>query len=90
MVLLITTQGKTGFTGSDTRACRGKLSSGRRTPAMPSTTLVCPAADTPTLGVLMRPRVVSTASTAPWALRTMPVTSQFSRMSTPSRSAARA
>ena len=47
MVLLMTTQGKTGFTGSDTRAWSGKLSSGRRTPAMPSTTLVLPAAETP-------------------------------------------
>ena len=39
MVFDITTQGNTGLTGSDTSACSGKLSSGRRTPARPCTTL---------------------------------------------------
>jgi hypothetical protein len=34
MVFDITTQGNTGFTGSETSACNGKLSSGMRTPAM--------------------------------------------------------
>ena len=86
----ITTQGKTGLIGSETSACSGKLSSGTRTPAMPSTTLVLPAATTPTLRVRMTPREVSSASTAPLGSRRMPVTSQFSMMSTPSASAARA
>ena len=65
----ITTQGNTGLTGSDTSACSGKLSSGSRTPAMRMTTLELPAATTPTLRVRMRPRVVSSASTAPPASR---------------------
>jgi len=44
----------------------------------------------PTRGARIVPRVVSTPSTAPLAVATMPVTSQFSMMSTPSASAARA
>jgi len=53
-------------------------------------TLVWPAAATPMRGARIVPRVVSTPSTAPLASRRMPVTSQFSMMSTPSASAARA
>ena len=49
MVFDITTHGNTGFTGSETSACSGKLSSGMRTPAIAMTTLVWPAATTPTL-----------------------------------------
>ena len=49
MVFDITTHGNTGLTGSDTSACSGKLSSGMRTPAIAITTLVWPAATTPTL-----------------------------------------
>ena len=61
----ITTQGNTGFTGSDTSACSGKLSSGMRTPAIAMITLVWPAATTPIFLARISPRVVSTASTAP-------------------------
>ena len=61
-----------------------------RSPAIAMTTLVWPAADTPTLRVRMAPRDVSTAETAPEASRTMPDTSQFWMISTPSASAARA
>jgi hypothetical protein len=53
-------------------------------------TLVLPAAHTPTLRARITPRVVCNASTAPPAPRSMPVTSQFSMMSTPSSEAARA
>jgi len=77
MVFDITTHGNTGLTGSDTSACNGKLSSGKRNPAMAAITLVCPAATMPTLRALIVPRVVSTASTAPSTPRRMPVTSQF-------------
>ena len=52
MVLDITTQGKTGLTGSETSACKGKLSSGNRSPAMFATTLVLPAATIPTFFAL--------------------------------------
>ena len=34
MVFDITTQGSTGFTGSETSACKGKLSMGMNTPAI--------------------------------------------------------
>jgi hypothetical protein len=50
MVFDITTQGSTGFTGSDTSACSGKLSSGRRSPAIAITTLVCRPPTTPIFG----------------------------------------
>ena len=39
MALLITTLGKMGLSGSDTKACKGWLSMGRRMPAMLATTL---------------------------------------------------
>ncbi len=90
MVFDITTQGNMGLTGSETSACSGKLSSGSCTPAIRITTLELPAATTPILLLRIGPRVVSSASTAPFASRRMPVTSQFSMMSTPSASAARA
>ena len=91
MAFDITTQGKTGFTGSDTSAWSGKLSSGMRRPAIAITTLVWPAATTPTRLRADRCRAWSRrASTAPRASRRMPVTSQFWMMSTPSASAARA
>ena len=61
----ITTQGSTGLIGSETSACSGKLSSGRRTPAISMMTLVLPAAHTPILRVRIMPRLVSSASTAP-------------------------
>ena len=89
-MLDITTQGNTGLTGSDTSACSGKLSSGMRRPARAITTLVCPAATTPTRGVRMYPFVVSTPAIAPAASRRKPSTSQFWMMSTPSASAPRA
>ena len=90
MVLDITTQGMTGFSGSDTSACNGNNSSGSRTPAIAMTTLVLPAATTPIFLVAMAPRVVSRPLTAPEASRRIALTSQFSRMSTPSAEAARA
>src|SRR6202035_6004369 len=90
MVLDITTQGNAGLTGSETSACKGKLSSGNLTPAMSMTTLVLPAATTPTFFAAMNPRDVSTPVTAPDGPRLLPVTSQFSRISTPRASAARA
>ena len=65
MVLDITTHGNTGLTGSDTRACSGKLSSGMRRPARAITTLVWPAATTPTRGVRIGPFEVSTPAMAP-------------------------
>ena len=61
-----------------------------RTPAIAITTLVWPAATTATLRAAMRPRVVSTAFTAPDGARLIAVTSQFWMMSTPSALAARA
>ncbi|MEO1266055.1 MAG: FAD-dependent oxidoreductase, partial [Pseudomonadota bacterium] len=51
---------KIGFTGSETSACSGKLSSGIRTPACAITVLVLPAATTPILSASIAPRVVST------------------------------
>ena len=77
MVLDMTTQGKTGFKGSETSACKGKHSSGRRTPAIAMTTLVFPATTTPILFVATAPRVVSRPLTAPEASRRIAVTSQF-------------
>ena len=56
-----------------------------RRSAIAMTTLVLPAATTPTLRVSIAPRVVSTASTAPPTPRRIAVTSQFSMMSTPER-----
>ena len=62
-----------------------------RSPAMAISTLVLPAATTPTRAVRIGPLLVSTPVTAPLAgSRRMPVTSQFWMMSTPSRLAARA
>ncbi len=61
-----------------------------RTPAIAITTLVWPAATTPTFRAAIGPRVVSTAFTAPDGPRLMPVTSQFWMMSTPSALAPRA
>ena len=62
----------------------------QRTPAIFRTTLVCPAAATPILRGADDAAGGLDASTAPPASRRMPVTSQFSMMSTPSASAARA
>ena len=53
-------------------------------------TLVLPAATTPIFLVAIAPRVVSSPLTAPAASRAIPLTSQFSMMSTPSIEAARA
>ena len=86
----MTTQGNTGFTGSLTSACRGKLSSGMRTPAIAMTRLVDPAATTPTRRARTGPRSVSTPLTAPSAPQVMPVTAQSWTISTPSAEAARA
>ena len=85
----MTTQSSTGFTGSDTSACNGWLCSGRRTPAIAATTELCPAATIATFSASIAPRLVSTPTTRPPAVR-IPVTSQFSTMSTPRASAARA
>ena len=52
-----------------------------------SATQVLPAAETPTRLQRIRPRDVCTASMAPELSRIRPVTSQFSMMSTPRRSA---
>ena len=67
MVFDMTTHGNTGYTGSDTSAWSGKLSSGMRTPAIAISTDVWPAATTPTLRARIAPRVVSRASMAPLA-----------------------
>src|SRR3546814_6173676 len=77
----MTTQGKTGFTGSETSACSGKLSSGSRTPAVSMTTEVFPAADTATFFARMKPLAVSTPKTRPEASRRIAVTGQFWMMS---------
>ena len=59
MVFDMTTQGSTGFTGSRHQRLQRELSSGRRTPAIAITTLVCPAATTPIFGAPgWAPRVV--------------------------------
>ena len=60
MVFGVTTQGNSGFTGSETSACSGKLSSGMRRPAIAMITLVWPAATAPTFLARISPRVVST------------------------------
>ena len=78
-----------GLTGSETRACKGKLSIGRRKPAMFAITLECPAATTASFAQRIGPLVVSTPSTLP-PLTRMPVTSQFWMISTPKASAPRA
>ena len=54
------------------------------------TTLVCPAATTPTFWTSMAPREVTTRSTEPELSLRISSTSQFWMMSTPSASAARA
>ncbi len=78
-----------GLTGSETRAWSGKLSIGRRMPAMAASTLEWPAATTASFLQRIVPRLVVTASTLPaWVW--MPTTSQFWMMSTPLASAARA
>ena len=84
----MTTQSSTGLTGSETSACSGWLSIGRRKPAIASTLRVAGDDDAD----LARPDealVVSTPTTLPPSRR-MPVTSQFWMMSTPRASAARA
>ena len=86
----MTTHGNTGLTGSETSACRGKLSSGMRTPALSITTVVPPAAETATFFALMKPRAVSTPETRPEASRRIAVTGQFWMMSTPRAAAPRA
>ena len=80
----------TGFSGSETSACRGKDSSGILRPAIAITTLVWPAETTPIFLVAIAPLVVSTPLTAPEASRVIALTSQFSIMSTPRAEAARA
>ena len=89
MALLITTVGKMGLSGSDTRACSGWLSIGSRTSAILASMLLWPAATSATFLVLIAPRLVSMPTTAPFSRR-IPTTSQFWMMSTPSASAARA
>src|ERR1700682_3245175 len=69
MVLDITTQGSAGLTGSEPSACKGKLSIGDLMPAMFATTLLLPAATIPIFLAAMKPRDVSTPSTAPEAPR---------------------
>ena len=78
-----------GLTGSETSACSGKLSIGRRKPAMAASTLEWPAATSASLRQAIPPRLVSTPTTLPPSTR-MPVTSQFWMMSTPLASAPRA
>ena len=53
----------TGLIGSDTSACSGWLSIGRRRPAIAASTLEWPAATTPTFFAPMKPRLVSTPTT---------------------------
>src|SRR3989442_1165518 len=78
----MTTKSKTGLIGSDTRACSGWLCNGSRPPAIAATTELCPAAQIATLSASIAPRLVSTPTTRPPAVR-IAVTSQFSMMSTP-------
>jgi hypothetical protein len=85
----MTTVSSTGFSGSDTNACSGWLSTGRRNPAIAASTLALPATTTPTFGARIVPRVVSTPVTPPLS-RIIPVTSHCSMMSTLRASAARA
>ncbi len=87
MVLDITTQGNTGFTGSDDQRLQGKLSSGIRSPAMRHHQAGAAGGDHAELAGADRRRVlVSTPVTAPLAAsRVMPVTAQFWMISTPER-----
>ncbi|MNL64606.1 hypothetical protein D3C87_1888350 [compost metagenome] len=59
-VLDMTTHGKIGFIGSDTKACSGLEASGTRTPAISITTDEWPAADTPIFFAPIKPLDVST------------------------------
>ena len=49
------TVGITGLMGSETRACNGWLSIGRRMPAIAANTDECPEATTPIFGVRISP-----------------------------------
>src|SRR6218665_2854410 len=79
----------TGCIDSETKACSGWLCSGRRSPAMRASPDECPAATQPTRSALPGPRLVCSARIRPPSM-SMPVTSQPSIRSTPSRLAARA
>ena len=78
-----------GLSGSDTKACKVRVSSGKRNPAIRARRGVEPATASPSRSVRMRPRLVCTACTCPCA-SSMPVTSQFSIRSTPAALATRA
>src|SRR6218665_2931116 len=78
----------TGCIDSETKACSGWLCSGRRSPGMRASSDECPGATQPTRSALTGPRLVCSARIRPPSM-SMPVTSQPSIRSTPSRLAAR-
>ena len=70
----ITTVSIIGFTGSDTKACNGLDSIGKRKPAIAATTPELPAVTQATFLAPIKPCVVCTPTTAPSSV-TMSVTS---------------